>query len=234
MPTQQIIAIGGGGYQREPAYAKIEDYLLEQTGQSCPKVCFVPTASGDDMKAIITFYTNFAGGRTRPSHLALHGVPRTDIKDFLLEQDLIYVGGGNTANMLAVWRIHGVDRALREAYDRGIPLAGWSAGMICWFSCSITDSYGPLAALRDGLGFLPYSACPHYDGEVQRRPTYHRLIEEGFPAGYAADDLSALHFKNGELYRCVTAKPLGRCYRVAQKDSQVVEECLSTDLLGSP
>ncbi len=232
MPTRHIIAIGGGGYQREPAYAKIEDYLLRLTGKASPKVCFIPTASGDDMKSILQFYTYFAGGRSQPSHLPLHTVPRTDIREHILQQDLLYVGGGNTANMLAVWRIHGMDQYLREAYEAGIPLAGWSAGMICWFQCSVTDSFGPLAALRDGLGFLPFSACPHYDGEAQRRPTYHRLIEAGFPQGYAADDLAALHFQDGQLHTCITAKPLGRCYRVQLKEGHVVEECLSTEPLS--
>jgi len=132
----------------------------------------------------------------------------------LTGQDIIYVGGGNTANMLAVWRVHGVDRMLREAWEHGVILTGVSAGMICWFEAGVTDSFGPLAALRDGLGFLPGSAYPHYDGEKDRRPTYHGLVRAGFPAGYAADDGAALHFADTRLEVCVASQPTAGVYWV--------------------
>ena len=124
------------------------------------------------------------------------------------------MSGGNTANALAIWRVHGVDAILREAWEAGIVLAGASAGMICWFECSVTDSYGALAPLHDGLGFLAGSACPHYDGEPERRPTYTRLVADGFPPGLAADDGVALHFDGTELAEVVSWRPDARAYRV--------------------
>jgi peptidase E len=120
-----------------------------------------------------------------------------DIDAFLRAQDVIYVGGGNSANMLAVWRVHGVDAALRRAYEAGVVVAGVSAGAICWFAGGVTDSFGALARLDDRLAFVDGTLCPHYDGEAQRRPTYHALVAEGMPAGFAADDGCALHFVDG-------------------------------------
>ena len=227
-----LVTIGGGGFNREPENPRMENFVLGLSGKARPRVCFIPTASGDDKTYIVNFYAFFGNGRSDPSHLPLHGVPRVDLREHLLSQDVIYVGGGNTANMLAVWRIHGVDRVLREAWERGIVLAGWSAGMICWYECGVTDSFGPLAALRDGLGFLPGSACPHYDGEVNRRPTYQRLIKEGLPAGVAADDGAALHFVEGKLVECVASKPTASCYRVECAAEGVREEKLPTRYLG--
>jgi dipeptidase E len=230
--AKQIVAIGGGGFGRPLGYAKIEDYVLSLAGKPRPRVCFVPTASGDGLNYLLNFYTAFGGGRADAVHLPLHGVPRVDIRDFLLGQDVILVGGGNTANMLAVWRVHQVDKYLREAYQRGIILAGWSAGLICWFTCGVTDSFGPLAPLHDGLGFVKGSACPHYDGEPERRPTYHRLIKAGLAPGYAADDNAALHFVDGALKACVGATPKAGCYRVERRKGQVVETRLPTRLLA--
>jgi len=129
--------------------------------------------------------------------------------------DVVYVGGGNTANMLAVWRMHGMDEALRAAWEQGVVLCGSSAGMICWFEAGLTDSFGPqLEGMRDGLGFLPGSACPHYDGEELRRPRYRQLVDDGFPAGWAAEDGVGLHFEGTELAEVVSALPGKRAYRV--------------------
>jgi dipeptidase E len=151
----------------------------------------------------------------------------------VLGQDVVYVGGGSTANLLVVWRLHGLDRALRAAYGAGVVLAGISAGMNCWFEASVTDSFGPeLAGLPDGLGFLPGSACPHYDGEALRRPVYHRLVAEGFPGGYAADEGAALVFADGELSEVVASRPGVQGYRVALVDGEVVEEPIPARLLG--
>ena len=125
------------------------------------------------------------------------------------------MSGGNTANMLAIWRVHGFDRILREAWEAGVVLTGGSAGMICWFEAAVTDSFGPqLEGLRDGLGFLPGSACPHYDGEERRRPRYRELVDGGFPAGIAADDGVAVRFEGSELAEVVTARPGATAYRV--------------------
>ena len=142
--------------------------------------------------------------------------PPDDLREQALAADAILVCGGNTANMLAVWRVHGFDRVLREAWEAGVLLTGWSAGMICWFEAGVTDSFGPqLAGLPDGLGFLPGSACPHYDGEERRRPVYTELVREGFPPGIALDDAVAAVYEGTELREIVTARPDARGYRVA-------------------
>ena len=142
--------------------------------------------------------------------------PPENLRELALSHDAILVCGGNTANMLAVWRTHGFDRILREAWEAGVVLFGWSAGMICWFEAGVTDSFGPeLAGMRDGLGLLPGSACPHYDGEERRRPVYTRLVEDGFPAGIALDDGAAARFDGTELAEVVASTPGAGGYRVA-------------------
>ena len=171
-----IVAMGGGGFSMEPDNPLLDAYILGLAGAPRPRICFLPTASGDSDRYLADFYSAFA----RPaeaSHLALFVRTVADLEAFLLDQDVIYVGGGNTANMLAIWRLHGVDRILRTAWERGVVLAGLSAGSICWFESGTTDSFGPdLAILDDGLGFLPGSHCPHYDGEALRRPAFDRQI----------------------------------------------------------
>ena len=139
--------------------------------------------------------------------LSFYPWPPADLRELALAHDVILVGGGNTANMLAVWRMHGFDRILREAWEAGVVLTGWSAGMICWFEAGVTDSFGPqLEGMRDGLGFLPGSACPHYDGEELRRPVYTRLVREGFPAGIALDDAAGAHYVGTELHEVVARR----------------------------
>jgi dipeptidase E len=200
----RILAMGS----RSPRF---EDAILELAG---PRVCFVPTASGDENWQLVRFYESFAH-RGEATHVSFSPWPRADLREHVLSQNAIYVSGGNTANALAIWRVHGFDRILREAWERGILLCGWSAGMICWFEAGVTDSFGPqLEGMRDGLGFLPGSACPHYDGEELRRPVYARLVEEGFPPGYAADDAAALHFVGTELQEVVAVAEGAGAYRV--------------------
>jgi peptidase E len=156
--------------------------------------------------------------------------PPEDLRELALSHDAILVYGGNTANMLAVWRVHGFDRILREAWEAGVVLCGWSAGMICWFEAGVTDSFGPqLAGLPDGLGFLPGSACPHYDGEERRRPVYQRLVADGFPPGLALDDAAAARFEGTELVELVSSAAGARGYRVDPKG----ETPLETRLLNS-
>ena len=178
------------------------------------RVCFVPTASSESADYTIRFYETFAT-KAEATHLAFFPWPPEDLRAFVLSQDVIYAGGGNTANMLAVWRVHGLDRLLHEAWEEGVVLCGSSAGMICWFEAGVTDSFGPqLVGMEDGLGFLPGSACPHYDGEELRRPRYRELVEGGFPSGWAAEDGVGLHFVGTELAEAVTAIPGKRAYRV--------------------
>jgi len=229
---KQIVVMGGGSFSVEPEGSLLDAYVLGLSAKPRLKICFVPTASGDSAMYITKFYEAF-GDRAEACHVGLFGRPRTDMASVLTSQDIIYVGGGNTANMLAVWRAHGVDRMLADAWERGVILTGVSAGMICWFEAGVTDSFGPLAALRDGLGFLPGSACPHYDGEKDRRPTYHRLVHAGFPAGYAADDGAALHFVDTALAACVVSRPTVGVYRVAAEGGSITEKALPARLLAS-
>ncbi len=225
------MGIGGGFGPGEGS--RLAEYVLGLAGHDRPKVMFLPTASADADSYIVAFYERFTG-RSDPSHLKLFGAPEAaQWRPHLLEQDVIVVSGGNTANALAIWRAHGVDAALREAWEGGTVLCGSSAGMICWFECSVTDSFGPrLAAMRDGLGFLPGSACPHYDSEAMRRPLYRELVAKGFPGGYAADDGVGIHFEGTELKEAVTEVAGRSAYRVELLDGLVRETAMPTRLLG--
>lgn len=233
--------MGGGGFSMEPDNPLLDDFVLSQARRARPRVCFIPTASGDAATYVLRFYRAFAARDCIATDLMLQGaatVPRrpastAELAAFVAEQDVLYVGGGNTANMLALWRVHGLDVAIRAAYEAGVVLCGLSAGMICWFAASVTDSYGPLARLDDGLALLPFSACPHYDGEAQRRPTYHALVAAGLPAGYAADDGAALVFEDGALREVVSSRPQAAGYHVALRDGAVVEERLPTRYLAT-
>ena len=229
---RQIVAMGGGGFSMEPQNLLLDDYVLALTKRKNPRVCFVPTASGDSAGYIERFHTAFKN-RAESSHLPLFNLGKIVPRKLLLKQHVIYVGGGNTANMLAIWRVHGVDKILREAWRRGIILAGVSAGMICWFEAGVTDSFGPLAPLRDGLGFLPGSACPHYDGEKNRRPSYRKFVARGFPAGLAADDGAAVHFIGRKLFRGMSSRPNAKVYSVRKVGTRVIETPIPTGYLGA-
>ena len=205
--------MGGGGFFADPA-SPVDDFLLSLAGRRRPRVCFVPTPSGDSDRGIAAFFEAFGERDCAPSCLRLFGAPARPV-DHLVHQDVVYVSGGNTANALAIWRVHGIDVALREAWERGAVLGGPSAGANCWFECSVTDSFGRgLAPLHDGLGLLPGSFCPHYDGEERRRPVYRSLVDDGFPPGYAADDGAAIHFDGTELREVVATHAGATGYRV--------------------
>jgi len=211
----------------EPDNPLLDDFVLAATGSPRPRVCFLPTASGDAEGYIGRFHDAFAG-RAEASHLTLFNREVDDVEGFLCAQHVIYVGGGNTANMLAVWRVHGVDRAIRAAYRQGVVLAGVSAGAVCWFEAAVSDSFGPLSPLRDGLGLLPGTCAPHYDGDPERRPTFARLLREGLPAGYGVDDGAALHFVDEALAEVVASRGEARAYRVELTG----ETALPTRFLG--
>jgi peptidase E len=187
-------------------------------------VRFLGTATGDSALATTLFYEQWPASRCEPTHVALFGMPE-NVRERILGADAVVVAGGNTANMLAVWRVHGVDEALREAWERGVVLTGWSAGAICWFESGVTDSFGPELAPIDGcLGFFPGSFCPHYDGEEHRRPVYRQLVAEGsLPSGYAADDLAGLHFVGTELDSVVSARDGATAYRVDREGERRLE-----------
>jgi peptidase E len=209
----RIVGLGGGGYTEEQQ-RKLRAYVLELTGKERQRICFVPTAVGDQTEGIVRFYEAYAG-LGELAHLKFFPYPPDDLRAFALAQDVLVVSGGNTANLLAIWRVHGFDAIVREAWEQGVLLTGGSAGMICWYEACVTDSFGPqLEGLRDGLGFLPGSACPHYDGEERRRPVYTKLVADGFPAGIAADDGVALRYDGSELAEVVTVRDGAGAYRV--------------------
>jgi dipeptidase E len=213
MAERNIVGLGGAG-STEAETRRLIAYVVGLAGKPAPKVCFVPTAVGDDASSIVRIYARLPE-TARASYLPFFPWPPEDLRGFALSQDVIFVSGGNTANMLAIWRVHGFDQILREAWEAGVVLTGWSAGMICWFEAGVTDSFGPeLEGMRDGLGFLAGSACPHYDGEELRRPVYTSLVAEGFPAGVAADDGVGIHYAGTEFAEVVSVRDGARAYRV--------------------
>lgn len=213
--NQQIVALGGGGDTEDQTRA-LHRHVLELTGRERPRVLFVPTATGDSAESIVGFYQRCRGLAER-SHLTFFPWPPHELRELVLSQDAVYVGGGSVANQLAIWRAHGFGAILREAWQAGIVLFGVSAGMNCWFEACVTDSFGPqLEGLRDGLGFLAGSACPHYDGEERRRPRYRELVDEGFPEGIAADDGVGLHYVGGDLHEVISCRPGATAYRVTK------------------
>lgn len=231
MYSQQIVALGGGGFSMEETPV-LDDYILALARNRPVRICFVPTASGDNENYIVRFYRRFSGENCQPTHLELFRRDGRNLAEFARTQDIIYVGGGNTANMLAIWRLHGFDQALQMALAEGTILTGLSAGSICWFQAGVTDSFGGDLAQLDGLGFLPGSHCPHYDGESVRRPAYHKLISGGMSSGFAADDGVALHFVDGQLHRVVSSRPKAQAYRVQLQNGVVEEELITTEYLG--
>ena len=224
---QQIVAMGGGGWMMDdPA---LDRAVLALTDARRPRICFVPTASGDH-PASARFFEAFPEGRFDASILRLFEREVADIDAFLGEQDIVYVGGGNTVSMLAVWRAHGVDRALRAAYEAGVVMAGMSAGANCWFQASTTDSYrlGRADPLLDGLGFVAGSFTPHYDSEPARRPAVLELVASGgLPPGFACDDYAAVHLVDGALAEAVRSHPDARALRVSPGEGGTREEPLA-------
>jgi dipeptidase E len=231
--TRQIIPIGGGGFYRDPENLELEKYVIRQSGAESPRVAFVPTASGEPDHYVSSFYAAFLKLGCRPAVLTFF--KRTpDLRAFLLDQDVIYVGGGNTKSLLAIWRDWGMVEILREAWESGIVLTGVSAGAICWFEHGLTDSFADGLRPLECLGFLPGSCCPHYDGEAQRRPSYHRLLANGeIFAGVAIEDWTGVHFKGSEIHRVISSKRGARAYSMRAVHGSVQEVPLPGEFLES-
>ncbi|MBW1598985.1 peptidase E [Streptomyces sp. JJ38] len=225
VPGRRLALLGGGFSTDDDGL--LDDWVLAGVPAARPRVCFVPTASGDAPAYVEKFLAAFRPRDCEPSVLPLFRRELDDaaLRAFLLAQDVVYVGGGNTANLLAVWRAHGVDRILREACARGTVLCGISAGANCWAEGSHTDSFGPLTRLSDGLGLLPGSVCPHYDSEPGRRSSYRSAVEAGaLPAGWALEDGVGALFTDGLLTDVVTRRPCARLYRLEPGERGGVEE----------
>jgi dipeptidase E len=187
------------------------------------RVLYVPTAGMEDPGSTLSWYERLRG-LGEMTHLHFFPYPPAGLRDLTLSHDIIVVTGGNTANALAIWRAHGFDDMLRDAWERGVLLTGWSAGAICWFEAAVTDSFGPqLEGMRDGLGFLAGSACPHYDGEELRRPRYAELVRDGFPVGIGIDDDVAVRFDGRELTEVVTSRAGATAYRVGVDGEEALE-----------
>jgi peptidase E len=233
----QIVALGGGGFSMERDSSLLDDYVLSLTGASRPRVCFLPTASGDADHYVVRFYRRFSP-TCNASHLSLFrrdqgtdGV-EDDLATHLLSQDLIYVGGGNMLSMLGAWRAHGLDTILRKAWRRGIVMCGPSAGSLCWFDQALSAFHGAPRIVR-GLSLLPYSNCVHYDAEPERRAEYHRFVADGMRPGFAAEDGVALHFRGTSLERVVSSRPDGSAFRVEHDGKGVRETRLHAEFLGA-
>jgi peptidase E len=208
--------VAGGGFFDDA----LLDYVLG-LGRG-RRVLYVPTASLENAAATVMWFQRLRG-RAEMTFLSFHPWPPPDLRDVVLAHDVVIVPGGNTANMLAIWRTHGFDVALREAWEQGVVLAGWSAGAICWFESGVTDSFGPQLEQMECLGFLPGSACPHYDGEELRRPRYAELVRAGMPPGVAIDDGVGVRFDGTELSEVVSSRGGATAYRVSPDGEEPLE-----------
>ncbi len=231
MIKRQIVALGDNGFRKQPGKPHFFPYLISLTGKAEPKICFIPTASGDKSDYIADFYKSVGPFTRHISVLSLFFGDREDIENLLLEQDIIYVGGGNTRNMLLLWKDWGIDQILRKAYEKGIVLAGGSAGSICWFEEACTDSIpGRLSGMKC-LGWLKGSTCPHYDEELNRRPEYHSLFKKGEIklAGIANQYGVGLHYVNESLHKVVSTRSDGFAFNVALEGSNVKETAIPAE-----
>jgi dipeptidase E len=229
--TKQIIGFGGGGFSERGDRTALDDYVLDCAGVRRPRICLLPTASGDAFGLVAAFYRAFSD-RADASHVPLFQRDGTDLRRHLLDVDIIYVAAGNTASMLAVWRAHGVDELLRAAYDAGVVLAGPSAGAMCWFEYGVTASFGPVPGPLAGLGFLSGSVCPHYDGGRSRRGAYLDLIASGMPGGWGLEEDVAVRWVDGCPTDVVTSRQTGAAWQVDVGPNGVTERASQAAQIG--
>ena len=220
---RQIIAIGGGGFGRNPGEGIIENYILNQANNKNPKICFIPTATGDNEAYKNNYYATFTKLNCRPVHLDFF--KRTpDLDSLINEQDVIFVGGGNTKSMLAVWKEWGLDLILKDAYKNGVVMSGVSAGAICWFDQGITDSWSEDLKVMDCLGFVKGACCPHYDEEPQRRPSLKKFLSQKILTScYAVDGGCALHIDDEKEYRSIAFSKNKNSFLVEFNNEELVE-----------
>ena len=223
---QQIIAIGGGTSAPD---LLLERYVLEQAGKPNPRICVILTASGDANEYLDIFHSTFGSLPCELTHLPLFSRTPIDLRDFIFTNDVIFVGGGNTKSLIAVWRDWGLNEILRDAWQQGIVLAGVSAGANCWFESCVTDSWEKELRAIPCLGFLSGSFCPHYDGEADRRPSYHHMVGEGqILPGLAADDGCAIHFTGTHIHSVVSSRAHASAYQLTRTGTGVSETPLPT------
>ena len=220
---KQIIAIGGGGFGRNPGDGVIEQYILDQTGKEKPNICFIPTATGDNEAYKVNYYSTFSKLDCNPIHLDFF--KRTpDLEQLIPQQDAIFVGGGNTKSMLAVWKDWNLDKLLKDAYEKGVVMSGVSAGANCWFEKAVVDSWEEDLRVIDCMGFVKGNCCPHYDEEPQRRPAVKKFLEDGIvDSCYSVEGNCALHIKNDDEYLSVDFGKEKNAYIVSMDGDKVKE-----------
>ena len=224
MSSRNIIAIGGGGFGRNPGEGVIEEYILKQTRKKKPNICFIPTATGDNEAYKVNYYETFSKLPCHPTHLDFF--KRTpDLKKLISNQDAIFIGGGNTKSMLAVWREWGLDTLLKKAYKTGTVMSGVSAGAICWFQNGITDSWSASLKVMQCMNIIKGSCCPHYDEEPERKPTVKKLLSsKKFKNIFAIDGGAALHIKNESIYKSIVFKKNKSAYLVSADNGKIIEK----------
>lgn len=232
LPQKQIVAMGGGGWGMEPDNPLLDKYIYGLSGKEKPQICFIPTASGDSEQYINRFYRHFTPKPAHLSHLSLFEPHTSDLETLIFAQDIIYVGGGNTKNLIALWKEWQLDRILRMAWNKGIILCGVSAGSICWFEEGVTDSIPGKRTVLKCLGFLSGSNCPHYNWEVYKNGYHQLLSQKLIREGYAADDGVALHFIGDRLRKIVSSRPKAKAYYLEKKNEEVIETPLNPQYLG--
>jgi aminopeptidase N len=224
---RQIIAIGGGGFGRHPGVGIIEKYILQQSDKEKPNICFIPTATGDSDSYKVSYYTTLNKLNCNPTHLDFF--KRTpNLEELIKNQDIIFVGGGNTKSMLSVWKEWGLDTILKKAYLEGTIMSGVSAGAICWFEKGVTDSWADELNVMECLSFTKGNCCPHYDEESERKPSLSQFIKENLLRDcYAIDGGCALHVKNDELYKAISFMGEKNSFLVKKENGEIKEEPLS-------
>ena len=220
---RQVIAIGGGGFGRTQESNLIEQYILDQTSKKNPKICFIPTATGDLDPYVVNFYSVFSKLNCETSHISFF--KRTiDLKAHIQKQDVIFVGGGNTKSMLAVWRDWGLDLILKDAYDRGVVMSGVSAGAICWFEAGLTDSWASDLQMMKCMDFIPGNCAPHYDEEPERRPATKQFLEnKSIDFMYGIEGGAALHFVDEIPNSTIQFKKNKYAYKVTLDGNKINE-----------
>ena len=226
MNNKNIVAIGGGGFGRTLGNLKIEEYIISLIDKKRPRICFIPTASGDDSLYKLNFYRAFSKLNCITSHIDLFA--RTEnLEEKVLTQDIIFVGGGNTKSMLAVWKDWNLNNILRNAYENGIVMSGVSAGAICWFEMGITDSYSKKLSIIDCLGIVNGIACPHFDEEKEREPyVKDLLLRKIIQSCICIEGNCALHIKNGFEYKSVNFGNEKKCMRISNKNDELIKEII--------
>jgi len=232
MHSKNIVAIGGGGFGRSLGSLEIEKYIISLTNKKRPKICFIPTASGDSSLYKLNFYRAFTKLDCITSHIDFFS--RTEnLEEKVLTQDIIYVGGGNTKSMLAVWNEWNLHKILRNAYEKGIIMSGVSAGAICWFEKGITDSWANSLNVLDCLGYTKGNCCPHYDEEPERKPSLSNFISNGdISECFAIDGGCALHLKNDQVHKAVSFKDGKNSFLVKNENKEIIETVLPRIILA--